>query len=88
MEEAIYINDFRHNAPLITGFISSLHKFSNFKFSRIQKKGDIIKITVGKNCVFNRDIIKSHKLTCVVEDELFITVYENGDRVFWKTTNT
>lgn len=80
MEESIYIGNYMSNAKLISRFISSLRNFS-----RIQTKENLLRITVRKNILFDRDIIRLHKLTCVVEDDLFRTVYTNGERVLWKS---
>ncbi len=80
MEESIYISNYMSNANLISRFISSLRNFS-----RIQTKENLLRITVRKNTLFDRDIIRLHKLTCVVEDDLFRTVYTNGERVLWKS---
>jgi len=50
----------------------------------MQKKGDVLRITLNKNSRFDHESIRTHKLTCVIEDDLFRTIYDKGERVIWK----
>lgn len=85
MKESIYICNFRNNIDSISDYISILKKNSKFTFSSIHQNNDILQINSQNNNCLELDYIKNLKLTCVVENDLFRTVYLEGIMVMWKS---
>lgn len=57
---------------------------SRFTFSSIHRKDDILRINLKNHNYFNPSLMEKYELTCVIENDLYRTVYLNGTRVFWK----
>ena len=85
MEESIYISNFRNNIDSISNYVSILKNKSKFSFSSIHQKDDILRIVLNNNNCLDPSFIESHQLTCVVENDLFRTVYIKGTRIMWKS---
>jgi len=85
MEETIFISDIRNDTDNISDYISMIKSNSRCGFSSIHKRNHILQIKFqGKVCI-NSEIIQECGLTCVVENDLFRTVYINGLRVMWES---
>lgn len=85
MKESIFISNFRNNAKNITNYILDLKRHSRFEFSSIHKKNDVLQIILNDNNYIDPIFINKYKLTCVIENELFRTVYLKGTRIMWKS---
>lgn len=85
MKESIYISNFRNNVDIISNYISVLKNNSSFTFSSIHQKDDILQIVLKNNSCLDPSFISKYELTCVVENDLFRTVYLKGTRIMWKS---
>lgn len=85
MKETIYISNFRSDIDKVSDYISTLKSQSRFSFSYIQEKNDVLKILLNSTAFLNPDVIRALKITCIVQNELFRTVYLEGKRVMWSS---
>ncbi len=85
MKESIYINNFKNKIDVITDYISVLKNNSKFTFSSIHQNNDIIQIVTKNNSCFSPSFIAKYKLSCVIENDLFRTIYLDGNRIMWKS---
>jgi len=85
MEEIIYISDIRNETGNISDYISMIKSNSRCSFSSVHKKDHILQIRFQHTYCLNLKIIQECGLTCVVENDLFRTVYINGLRVMWES---
>ena len=85
MNESIYISNYRNNVDKISDYISTMKKNSKFSFLPIHQKDDILRIDLKNHNYFNPSLIEKYELTCVIENDLYKTVYLNGTRVLWKS---
>lgn len=85
MKESIYISNFRNNSDSISSYISHLKKNAKFTFSSIHQKDDILQIVLKNTSCIDPGFIEKYRITCVVESDLFRTVYLKGTRILWKS---
>ncbi len=85
MEETIYISNLRNDTDIISDYVSMLKNSPKCSFSSIQKRDHILQIKFQGRACIGSEIIQEHGLTCVVENDLFRTVYINGVRVMWES---
>ena len=88
MNETILINHYLKEQGRLSNFFNKLEVSNNIQLSTVQTRGDVIKITLKKACNINPLLIKDCELTCVVENELFRTVYVDGNRVMWDSIHS
>jgi hypothetical protein len=87
MEESIYISNFRNNIETISEYMAISKINSKFNFSSVHYKDDILQIILKKGNRLDVLFIEQYKLTCVIENNLFRTVYIKGTKVLWKSLN-
>ncbi len=85
MEETIYISNIRNDAGIISDYISMIKSNPRCDFSSVHKRNHILQIKFQHTCCLNSEIIQKYGFTCVVENELFRTVYINGQKVMWES---
>lgn len=88
MSETIYISDFKSECEKLNRCLAFEESESNLKCSTFHVENGCLRIQLEKGCSLNPVTIKDFQLTCVVQDELFKTVYINGNRVFWSSLHS
>lgn len=83
MNESILINHYQEEQGKLSRFFDILRNSSEINLATVQTRGNVIKIMLKKESSINPTIIKDCFLTCVVENELFRTIYIEGKRIMW-----
>ncbi len=85
MKEVIYISNHRNNTDIISDYISMVRNNSRCSFSSVHKRDHILQIKFKQSNCLDPAMIQAHKLTCVIENDLFRTVYIDGQKVMWES---
>ncbi len=84
MNASIFIANFSEQVERVTQMMKMFEQYTHFKVSSMHFKNNMLRINTSTTEGINPEAIEQNQITCVVENELFRTIYLNGKRVEWR----